>query len=295
MSSLKEVRNRITSIDSTRKITSAMKMVSASKLRRAQSSIVQLRPYARKLNELISNLSGSINKDENPLFKEHEEISKVLLIVVSSNRGLCGGFNSNILKYATKLVESTYREQNAAGNLKFITIGKKATEFILKKHGNLIESHDHLTENINFEECVEISNMLMEKYSNGEFDKIEIIYHQFVNAGYQKLIQEVFLPIQPPETDEDSLKFETDYIYQPDKESITQDLVPKILRLQFYKAIIDSVASEHGARMTAMHKATDNATDILKDLKLAYNKARQAAITNEILEIVSGAEALENA
>lgn len=295
MSSLKEVRNRITSIDSTRKITSAMKMVSASKLRRAQSSIVQLRPYARKLNELISNLSGSLNKDENPLFKQHEEISKVLLIVVSSNRGLCGGFNSNILKYATKLVESTYKEQYAAENLKFITIGKKATEFILKKYGNIIEYHDHLTEDVKFEECVEIANMLMEEYTKTEFDKIEIIYHQFVNAGYQKLTQEVFLPIQPPETDEDSLKFETDYIYQPDKESITQDLVPKILRLQFYKAIIDSVASEHGARMTAMHKATDNATDILKDLKLVYNKARQAAITNEILEIVSGAEALENA
>lgn len=295
MSSLKEVRNRITSIDSTRKITSAMKMVSASKLRRAQSLIVQLRPYARKLNELISNLSGSLNKDENPLFKEHEEINNVLLVVVSSNRGLCGGFNSNILKYTTKLVETTYKEQNAAGNLKFITIGRKATEFILKKYGNVIESHDHLTEHTSFDESAGIANMLMEKYSNGEFDKIDIIYHQFVNAGYQELTWEVFLPIQPPTKDENSLKFETDYIYQPDKESITEDLVPKILRLQFYKSIVDSVASEHGARMTAMHKATDNATDILKDLKLVYNKARQAAITNEILEIVSGAEALENA
>lgn len=295
MSSLKEVRNRITSIDSTRKITSAMKMVSASKLRRAQSSIVQLRPYARKLNELISNLSGSLNKDENPLFKKHEEINKVLLVVISSNRGLCGGFNSNILKYTTNLVETTYKKQNATGNLKFITIGKRASEFIKKKFGNVLESHDHLTEETNFELSAEIANKLMEEYTKGEFDKIEIIYHQFVNAGYQKLTQEVFLPIQPPTTDENSLKFEIDYIYQPDKESITIDLVPKILRLQFYKSIVDSVASEHGARMTAMHKATDNATDLLKDLKLVYNKARQAAITNEILEIVSGAEALENA
>jgi len=295
MPSLKEVRNRITSIDSTRKITSAMKMVSASKLRRAQMSIVQLRPYAKKLNELLSNLSGSINKDENPLFKEHDEIKKVLLIVVSSNRGLCGGFNSNVLKMATKITNTTYKNQFAEGNLKYITIGKRATEFVSKKFGNVIESHDYLTENTAFDKCAEIADRLMEKYCNEEFDKIEIIYHEFKNAASQKLSSEVYLPIQPSAVIENAKKSEIEYIYQPDKVSITKDLVPKILRLQFYKAIVDSVASEHGARMTAMHKATDNATKLLKDLKLVYNKARQASITKEILEIVSGAEALENA
>ncbi len=295
MPSLKEVRNRIASIDSTRKITSAMKMVSASKLRRAQLSIVQLRPYAKKLNELLSNLSGSTNKDENPLFKEHEEIKKVLLLVISSNRGLCGGFNTNVFKLTTKLSTITYKEQHSTGNLFYITIGKRASEFVSKKFGNVLESHDYLTENTAFDKCAEIADKLMEKYINSDFDKIEIIYHEFKNAASQKLINEVYLPVQPSTVCETAKKSEIDYIYQPDKISITKDLVPKILRLQFYKAIVDSVASEHGARMTAMHKATDNATELLKDLKLVYNKARQASITKEILEIVSGAEALENA
>lgn len=292
MPSLKEVRNRIVSTDSTRKITSAMKMVSASKLRRAQQSIVQLRPYSRKLNELLSNLSGSINSDDNPLFKNKEQIKSVLLIVISSNRGLCGGFNSNILKHTSKLVTETYKNQFETGNLKFITIGKRASEFITKRFGNILESHDYLTEHPSFEKISEIANTLMEKFSSNEFDRIEIIFHEFKNAASQVLLNEVFLPIQPPTNINELKNSQVDYIYQPDKVSITEDLIPKILRLQLYKSVLDSVASEHGARMTAMHKATDNATELLKDLKLVYNKARQAAITKEILEIVSGAEAL---
>ena len=290
MPSLKEVRNRIASIDSTRKITSAMKMVSASKLRRAQQSIVQLRPYSKKLNELLSNLSGSINSDENPLFKEKENIKSVLLIVISSNRGLCGGFNSNILKNTTRLVTTTYKEQFDANKLYFITIGRRATEFISKRFGNIIESHDALTESPSFDKTSEIAEMLIGKFISDEYDRIEIIFHEFKNAASQILTNEVFLPIQPPTTN-DKKQFH-DYIYQPDKGSITQDLVPKILKLQLYKSLLDSIASEHGARMTAMHKATDNATELLKNLKLVYNKARQASITKEILEIVSGAEAL---
>ncbi len=292
MASLKEVRNRIASTDSTRKITSAMKMVSASKLRRSQQSIVQLRPYAQKLNELLSNLSSSISSGENPLFKEQEQIKSVLLIVISSNRGLCGGFNSNILKHTTKLVTTTYKSQFEADRLKFITIGKRATEFITKRFGNILESHDYLTEHPSFEKTSEIANMLMEKYIKNEFDRIEIIFHEFKNATSQVLINEVLLPIQPPAISDDKKTAQIDYIYQPDKTSITEDLVPKMLRLQLYKSILDSIASEHGARMTAMHKATDNATELLKNLKLVYNKARQASITKEILEIVSGAEAL---
>lgn len=291
MPSLKEVRNRIVSIDSTRKITSAMKMVSASKLRRAQQSIVQLRPYARKLNELLSNLSGSINSDENPLFKEKENVKSVLLIVISSNRGLCGGFNSNILKYTNKLVSTTYKNQFDANKLQFITIGRRATEFISKRFGNIVESYDYLTETPSFDKVSEIADMLMGKFITDQYDRIEIIFHEFKNAASQVLTNEVFLPIQPPTTN-DKKTNQVEYIYQPDKGSITQDLVPKILKLQLYKSLLDSIASEHGARMTAMHKATDNATELLKNLKLVYNKARQASITKEILEIVSGAEAL---
>ena len=292
MPSLKEVRNRIASTDSTRKITSAMKMVSASKLRRSQQSIVQLRPYARKLNELLSNLSSSINAEENPLFKEKDNIKSVLLIVISSNRGLCGGFNSNILKHTTKLVTETYKNQYESEKVKFITIGKRATEYISKRFGNILASHDYLTEHPSFEKISEIADMLMAKFSINEFDRIEIIFHEFKNAASQVLINEVFLPIQPPAIVDDKKFSQAEYIYQPDKVSITEDLIPKILRLQLYKSVLDSVASEHGARMTAMHKATDNATELLKDLKLVYNKARQASITKEILEIVSGAEAL---
>ncbi|MGI6321665.1 MAG: ATP synthase F1 subunit gamma [Bacteroidales bacterium] len=293
MANLKEVRTRIASVDSTRKITSAMKMVSASKLRRAQNAIQQMRPYAHKLHELLENLSGAISQTNHPLFTQREEVNSVLLVVISSNRGLCGSFNSNVIKQINHLTEVTYKEVAQNNKLHYITIGKRISEHVDRFYGNLILSQDELTESPSFEEISNMANMIMNKFAEGNYDKVEIVYHEFRNAASQVLITETYLPIKPLEQIEEN-DFPTDYIYQPDRDSITNDLVPKILKIQLFKALLDSVASEHGARMTAMHQATDNATELLKDLKLQYNKARQAAITTEILEIVSGAEALDN-
>lgn len=293
MANLKEVRTRIASVDSTRKITSAMKMVSASKLRRAQNAIQQMRPYAHKLHELLENLSGAISQTSHPLFTQREEVNSVLLVVISSNRGLCGSFNSNVIKQINHLTEVTYKEVAQNNKLHYVTIGKRASEHVARYYGNLILTQDDLTEAPSFDEISNMANTIMSKFAEGNYDKVEIVYHEFRNAASQVLITETYLPIKPLEQIEEN-DFPTDYIYQPDRDSITNDLVPKILKIQLFKALLDSVASEHGARMTAMHQATDNATELLKDLKLQYNKARQAAITTEILEIVSGAEALDN-
>ena len=295
MASLKEVRTRIASVKSTQQITSAMKMVAASKLRKAQNAIIQMRPYAAKMQELLRDLSSSLEgADENSIFSEQRIPTTVLLIPITSNRGLCGAFNANIIKATNILIEEKYAEQKNAGDISLITIGRKASEFFGKRNFNILSVEDEIFGNLTFENVAVISNRVMEMFANGEVDRVELIYNQFKNAATQVLATEQFLPIKPVEFEDEEGKHENiDYIFEPSEEEIVIDLIPKSLRTQFYKAILDSNASEHGARMTAMHQATDNATELLKDLKLAYNKARQASITNEILEIVSGAEALK--
>jgi F-type H+-transporting ATPase subunit gamma len=295
MPNLKEVRTRIASVKSTQQITSAMKMVAASKLRRTQNAILQLRPYAAKLKEILQNLSASLQEgDQSSAYSEQREPEKVLLIVVASNRGLCGAFNANVIKAANRTIEEKYHIQSANGTLAILTIGKKVTEYYRRRKYNIYESHDGLFDQMSFENVVPLAQKLMDLFVAKEFDRIDIIYNQFKNAATQRLILEQFLPVEPVEKKEDvKHMIGVDYILEPSKEVIVQDLIPKSLKIQFYKAMLDSFASEHGARMTAMHQATDNAKELLRDLNLSYNKARQASITKEILEIVSGAEALK--
>ena len=293
MANLKEVRNRITSVNSTMQITSAMKMVSAAKLRKATDRIIQMRPYANKQNEILSSLSGSLDNSEN-VFAADSEGKKVLLVLINSNRGLCGGFNANVIKAAKKqIVEST----NGAG-FKVITVGKKAFD-AFRKSDNLLRDHaisadNHtLYDDLNFTAASELPISIMDAYENGDFDKVVLIYNQFKNAATQLVQVEQLLPIETEKAE--GSKSSSDYIFEPSKKEIVENLIPKSLKTQFYKAVLDSNASEHGARMTAMHKATENAGDMLSALKLSYNKARQAAITTEILEIVGGAAALDDA
>ncbi len=295
MANLKEVRTRIASVKSTQQITSAMKMVAASKLRKAQNAIIQMRPFAAKLKEILQNLSASLESgDDASVFSEQRDPQKVLLIVISSNRGLCGAFNANVIKLTNRLIEENYSDQFKKGDVSLITVGKKVSEFFRKRKFNVISSFDEIFDNLTFENVVPIAEEVMQSFVDRKFDRIEIIYNQFKNAATQVLIAEQFLPVEPVELEENNAKsVNADYIFQPSKEEIIHDLIPKSLKVQFYKAILDSYASEHGARMTAMHQATDNAQELLKSLNLSYNKARQAAITNEILEIVSGAEALK--
>lgn len=295
MANLKEVRIRIASVKSTQQITSAMKMVAASKLRRAQNAIIQMRPFAAKLKEILQNLSASLDGgDDASVFSEQRVPQKVLLIVISSNRGLCGAFNANVIKLTNRQIEENYTDQYKNGNVSLVTIGKKVSEYFGKRKFNVIAKHDEVFDDITFENISPIAEKVMQSFVDKEFDKIEIIYNQFKNAATQNLVVEQFLPVEPVELEEgETQNAKADYIFQPSKEEIIQDLIPKSLKVQFYKAILDSYASEHGARMTAMHQATDNAQELLKSLNLTYNKARQAAITNEILEIVGGAEALK--
>ena len=297
MANLKEVRIRIASVQSTQQITSAMKMVAASKLRKAQNAIIQMRPYAAKLKEILQNLSASLDvSDDSSIYSEMRAPNKVLIVVIASNRGLCGAFNANVIKRANNLIQEKYQKQYESGNLNLVTIGKKVSEFFGKKEDyNVLEVHDEIYNDLSFEKVSVIAENLMDGFEDKKFDRIEVIYNQFKNAASQILTTEQFLPVEKIVADEtETGKHENiDYIFEPDKEEIVHDLIPKSLKIQLYKAILDSNASEHGARMTAMHKATDNAQEMLKDLNLAYNKARQAAITNEILEIVSGAEALK--
>ncbi len=295
MANLKEVRNRIVSVKSTQQITSAMKMVAASKLRRAQTAIVRLRPYAAKLQEFLQNLSVSLDAgDASSSFSVQRQPDKVLLVVISSNRGLCGAFNANVIKMANALIAGKYSVQHQNGNLSLLTIGKKVTEFYRKRNYKVIASHDEIFNHLTFENVTPIAENVMEQFSAKNFDRVEIIYNQFKNAATQVLLTEQFLPVLPPAKDQSRKNnSKADYIFEPNKEEIVNDLIPKSLKVQFYKAILDSNASEHGARMTAMHQATDNAKELIKELNLTYNKARQAAITGEILEIVGGAEALK--
>jgi F-type H+-transporting ATPase subunit gamma len=291
MPNLKEIRNRITSVGSTMQITSAMKMVSAAKLKRAQDAITQLRPYAEKLQEILGNLSATLDLSENAYSDARLE-NRVLIVGITSNRGLCGGFNNNIIKRVNYLVNDVY----ADSDVHVLCLGKKIKDAYKRTENYYINENIQDLEDIfaqlTFENVSHIANDLMERFVAKEFDKVVIVYNKFVNAASQDVRTEQFLPIVPSvQKDNESAG---DYIFEPSKNEIVADLIPKSLKIQLFKSILDSFASEHGARMTAMHKATDNAKDLQKSLKLSYNKARQAAITNEILEIVGGAEALNN-
>ncbi len=296
MPNLKEVRTRITSVKSTQQITSAMKMVAASKLRKAQNAILQMRPYAAKLKEILQNLSASLDAgDDASIFSQEREPARILIVTVSSNRGLCGAFNSNVIKSTANLIHNKYGSQHEAGNVSLITVGKKVSEHFAKRKYKVLEKHDDIFDQLTFENVSLIAENIMDRFAAREFDRIEIVYNQFKNAATQRLVTEQFLPVERIEGDgaPGAQEVKADYIFEPSKLEIVRDLIPKSLKIQFYKALLDSFASEHGARMTAMHQATDNAQELLKELSLAYNKARQAAITKEILEIVSGAEALK--
>jgi F-type H+-transporting ATPase subunit gamma len=289
MANLKEIRIRITSVESTKQITSAMKLVAASKLKRAQDAVTRMRPYANKLTEILQDLSAGADNDGN-VYGEQRDIEKVLLVPISSNRGLCGAFNANVVKRVNKLIEEDYASQYRSGDVDVLTIGRKVSEAFAKSDLNVIESHDEIWNDLNWENAIEIAESILDLFKEGEYDRIDLIYNQFKNAATQILTHEQFLPVKPIESDD--VKVSNDYIMEPSKDVIVNELIPKTLKTQLYKALLDSHASEHGARMTAMHQATDNATELVKDLKLTYNKARQTAITNEIIEIVSGANAL---
>lgn len=293
MANLKEVRTRIASVKSTQQITSAMKMVAASKLRKAQTGIIQLRPFAQKQMQMLQELSAGDDSTESGSYSAKRKTNKLLLVVFTSNRGLCGAFNTNVLKQLNS-VSTAYGKPESPDDLAIITIGRKATEYGKRMGLNVLESHDGLYDNLSFSNAALIAENLMQLFTEGRFDKIQFIYHQFRNAVVQKLTIEQFLPVEAPVSGKKKTGALIDFIYDPSKEEILDELVPQILKTQFYKAVLDSWASELGARMTAMSQATDNATDLLKDLRLSYNKARQASITKEILEIVSGAEALKN-
>ena len=285
MANLKEIRLRITSVGSTMQITSAMKMVSAAKLKRAQDAIIQMRPYANKLTELLKNLSASLDSSDGGVYTQEREIKNVLLVTVTSNRGLCGGFNAYIMKKAKALINEEY----ANANVSILSIGKKSSEHFTKNGFNVASIHDALFGDLTFDNVAIVAEGIMEQFVEGDYDKVVLVYNQFKNAATQIIMTENFLPVQAVENNSEIV---VDYIFEPNKQEIVKQLIPKSLKTQLFKAILDSHAAEHGARMTAMHKATDNASELKKDLTLTYNKARQAAITNEILEIVGGAEAL---
>jgi F-type H+-transporting ATPase subunit gamma len=285
MANLKEIRNRITSVSSTMQITSAMKMVSAAKLKKAQDAITAMRPYAEKLTELLQNLSATLDGDTGGEFTKQREVKNVLLVAITSNRGLCGAFNTNVIKEIKSRAEFYSGKKVAV-----FAIGKKGND-VLSKTLSVVNNESAVYDDLTFDNVAKIAQTLTDKFVAGEYDRIEIVYNQFKNAATQIVQTEQFLPLAPIKSDKPAST--GDYIFEPSKEEIVLTLIPKSLKTQLYKGIRDSFASEHGARMTAMHKATDNATELRNQLKLTYNKARQAAITNEILEIVGGAEALK--
>jgi len=293
MANLKEVRNRITSVSSTQQITSAMKMVSAAKLRRAQDAIVQMRPYAGKLKEILENLSASLDNSDG-IYSKQRDLKNVLIIVITSNRGLCGGFNANVIKASSRLIKSQY----GGAKVSVLTIGKKAADYFKKTEYGIVGTDiprnlNEMFDNLIFSNVVPVAEKIMSLFAEGQFDRVELVYNQFKNAAVQITTVEQYLPVAAPVNDNTkSTSLVKDYIFEPNKEFIVADLIPRSLKVQLFKALLDSHAAEHGARMTSMHKATDNAGSLIKELKLTYNKARQAAITNEILEIVGGAEAL---
>ncbi len=293
MANLKAIRIRIASVKSTKQITSAMKMVSAAKLRKAQDKIVRLRPYANKLYEILVGLSQSLADSEvENIYGRVSPPEKVLLIVVTSNRGLCGAFNSNVIKEARRIISEKYYDQWTKGNLRLLTIGKKGYDYFRKQNVKMLEENNALLLDLSFENASVVAEGVMKRFAEGEFDRVELVYNQFKNAAVQYLTNEAFLPVGKVATEKIKVT-PVDYIYEPTMEEIVQELIPKSLKIQFYKAVLDSFVAEHGARMTSMHKATDNATSMIRDLTLQYNKARQSTITNQILEVVSGAEALK--
>ncbi len=291
MANLKEIRTRISSVNSTRKITSAMKMVAAAKLRKAQDAITQMRPYADKLHEILDHVMSSPENFEDNVYTQNRDVEKVLIVVVASNKGLCGAFNANAVKKAEELINTVYYKQKGLGKVDVLTVGKTVIPILKTKGIEIVEDHSDLYNDLTFGNVSQLAEKIMNKFATKEYDRVHIVYNKFKNAAVQIMQTEQFLPLDLSQKEEG---FEGDYIYEPGKDQIVEQLIPYSLKIQFYKAVLDSFAAEHGARMTAMHKATDNATELLKELKLTYNKARQAAITNEILEIVGGAEALNN-
>ncbi len=291
MANLKEIRTRITSVKTTRQVTSAMKMVSAAKLKKAQDAIMQIRPYAGKLSQLLSSLSSALENSENSTYTVQRIPEKVLIVLVSSNRGLCGGFNSYIAKKAISLAKTTYGKQLKAGTLDFLAVGKQGEKVLRSFQIQSVGDKNHLYDNLTFEPVSEVVQSLLNDFSSGKYDRIELVYNKFINAASQELISEQFLPVLPADKSK-TKSGNLNYIYEPSLEYIVEVLIPRSLKIQFYKALLDSNAAEHGARMTAMHKATDNATDLINELTLTFNKARQAAITNAILEVTNGSEAL---
>lgn len=291
MANLKEIRTRIASVKTTRQVTSAMKMVSAAKLKKAQDTIMKIRPYASKLFELLSFLSSVLEDNPDSIYTVQRNPEKVLVVLVSSNRGLCGGFNSYISKTAISLAKKKYKNQMQAGNLDFMVIGKQAAKVLRTYSIQAISEKNELFDDLTFDNVLEVSRAIMNDFVDGKYDRVELVYNKFINAAIQEQVSEQFLPVLPANVDTDSQN-NVNYIFEPSLENIVQELIPRSLAIQFYKALLNSHAAEHGARMTAMHKATDNATDLINELTLTFNKARQAAITNAILEVTNGSEAL---
>lgn len=288
---LKEVRQRISSVQSTQQITKAMKMVSAAKLRRAQDAIIQMRPYAQKMQSILSNLVSSLNQDLHLPLADERPVQHVLIIAITSDRGTCGAYNANVIKAAKNLIAEQYQSQFDKGNVTMMPLGKKAVEYFEKYNYKMEKGYWNIFSDLSFENIKRVAQYAQDSFLNGTYDKVELVYSQFRNAATQVFVKEAYLPIPKIEKSEDEK--ESDYIFEPSKEGIMSELMPKILNTQIFKALLDAHASEHGARMTAMDKATENANEMLKDLKISYNRARQAAITTELTEIVSGAAALQ--
>jgi F-type H+-transporting ATPase subunit gamma len=294
MANLKEVKGRIQSVTSTQQITKAMKMVAAAKLRRAQDSIMQMRPYSQKLSHILQNVSSGMENNENNLYGVEREENNILIVPISSDKGLCGAFNSNIFKQVVRLIQGKYKSQYDRGNVTILPIGKRSFEYFSKRDFKVVGEYYEMFSNLSFESAKQAAEFAMSGYVKGDYDKVELVFNEFKNVATQVIQVEQFLPILPNEEENTGSVYDvpTDYIYLPSKADIVNDLIPNSLKIQFYKGVLESNASEHGARMTAMDKATENAGELLKELKLTYNRTRQAAITKEILEIVGGAEAL---
>ncbi|MEA2107614.1 MAG: ATP synthase F1 subunit gamma [Bacteroidota bacterium] len=292
MSSLKDIRTRISSVKSTRQITSAMKMVSAAKLKKAQDSVINLRPYAHKLNEILNNITKSVNIIEDNIYVRSGYPERILFVVISSNKGLCGAFNMNVIKETIRIIDEDYYGENEQGNVDVLTIGKAATEYFSKKGYKDIGSDNDLLDQLSFDKAAPLIEKIIDSFVDKDYDRVMLVYNRFKNAAVQILTSHQFLPVEVNYCEDEDSFVNFDYIMEPDQEYIVKHLIPKSLKLNFYEALLESLAAEHGARMTAMHKATDNATTLIKELELTYNKARQASITNEISEIVGGAEAL---
>lgn len=294
MASIKEIRVRIGSVTSTMKITSAMKMVSAAKLRKAQNAVLQMRPYAQKLAEILDNISSGLDNMDELVYTRQRQVEKVAIVVITSNGGLCGAFNTNVVKLAIALAKDKYPHQLASGNVHFYCIGKKGAELLKSRGYAATASYNEIYTKPSYEKIASVASGFMDNFAGGRYDAVELVYNKFKNAASQMVSHEQYLPVDASAGQKsNTVATNNDYIFEPSKEYIVKELVPKSLRIKFYQTILESIASEHGARMTAMHKATDNAGEFLKALKLDYNKARQASITNEILEIVSGANALK--